>query len=133
MRQKKTVTSNYKTKKCKQFFEIGYCAYGMRCQFSHVLKIEEEASNNLSYKKTLEILSTKEMELEDIEDLFKFKRPRLRTLEKIVNEKINSPNLIEDILELKKCLESEINSTLDITKNFKIDIDIDKRSRFLSC
>jgi len=70
------------------------------------------------------------MELEDIEDLFKFKRPRLRTLEKIVNEKINSPNLIEDILELKKCLENEINFTLDITKNTNIDIDFDKRSRF---
>ncbi|CAG9328510.1 unnamed protein product [Blepharisma stoltei] len=28
-------TKNYKTKKCKQFFELGYCIYGYRCQFKH--------------------------------------------------------------------------------------------------
>ena len=28
-------SSNYKTKKCKQFHEKGYCQYGNRCQFRH--------------------------------------------------------------------------------------------------
>lgn len=133
MRQKKTVTSNYKTKKCKQFFEIGYCAYGMRCQFSHILKIELESSNNFSYRKTLEILSSKSIELENIEDLFKFKRPRLRTFENIVNGKTTSTNLIEDVLELKKCLENDNNPSLENYQINIIDKDIDKRSRFLSC
>jgi hypothetical protein len=130
MRQKKTVTSNYKTKKCKQFFEIGYCAYGMRCQFSHVLKIDEDCSNKFSYRKTLEILANNALDLEHNEDLFKFKRPRLRTFENIVKEKINSSNLIQDILELKKCCENEDYNTNNFTK---IDIDLEKRNRFLSC
>ena len=29
------ISFNYKTKPCKQFFEIGFCPYGSRCQFSH--------------------------------------------------------------------------------------------------
>ena len=31
----KKIKANYKTKKCTQFFEKGYCVYGYRCQFSH--------------------------------------------------------------------------------------------------
>lgn len=29
--QKTHLPQNYKTKKCKQFFEEGYCLYGFRC------------------------------------------------------------------------------------------------------
>lgn len=29
------VPANYKTVKCKQFFETGYCRFGARCQFLH--------------------------------------------------------------------------------------------------
>jgi hypothetical protein len=133
MRQKKTVTSNYKTKKCKQFFEIGFCAYGMRCQFSHILKREDDTMTNFSYRKTLEILSAESPILEHNEDLFKFKRPRLRTFENIVHEKLLSSNLINDIIELRKnseLFENTINNSIESTK---IDIEMDKRSRFLSC
>ena len=35
LREKTNILVNYKTKKCKQFFENGYCMYGMRCQFLH--------------------------------------------------------------------------------------------------
>jgi len=35
LRNKTLLASNYKTKKCKHFFEFGYCVYGNRCQFSH--------------------------------------------------------------------------------------------------
>jgi len=35
LRNKAHLTSNYKTKKCKQFFEQGFCMYGNRCQFRH--------------------------------------------------------------------------------------------------
>jgi hypothetical protein len=35
LRDKKLVKSNYKTKRCKQFHETGYCIYGNRCQFKH--------------------------------------------------------------------------------------------------
>ena len=108
MRVKKAITSNYKTKKCKQFFEIGFCTYGMRCQFSHVLKLEEDTEliNNFSYRKTLEILSENSFNLfNNNEDLYKFKRRRLKIFDSIVNEKISYPNLIEDVLELKKLFE----------------------------
>ena len=107
MRLKKTVTLNYKTKKCKQFFEIGFCAYGMRCQFSHILKLDEEilTANDFSYKKTLEILSNGSIKFEHTEDLFKFKRNRLKTFESIVREKISFPNLENrnSTFERKEC------------------------------
>ena len=35
LRNKCNLGSNYKTKKCKQFHEQGYCIYGNRCQFKH--------------------------------------------------------------------------------------------------
>ncbi|CAG9319204.1 unnamed protein product [Blepharisma stoltei] len=35
LREKTTLPNNYRTKKCKQFYELGYCLYGTRCQFKH--------------------------------------------------------------------------------------------------
>ena len=35
LRNKSNMGNNYKTKKCKQFHELGYCIYGNRCQFKH--------------------------------------------------------------------------------------------------
>ena len=35
LRNKLGMGNNYKTKKCKQFHELGYCIYGNRCQFKH--------------------------------------------------------------------------------------------------
>ena len=35
LREKKVQKTNYKTKKCKQFHQTGYCIYGNRCQFKH--------------------------------------------------------------------------------------------------
>ena len=35
LRAKVHLSTNYKTKKCKQFHEKGYCMYGRRCQFLH--------------------------------------------------------------------------------------------------
>jgi hypothetical protein len=32
---KTNINPNYKTKKCIQFYENGYCPYGIRCQFLH--------------------------------------------------------------------------------------------------
>ena len=45
LRQKTHLSSNYKTKKCKQFYELGYCMYGNRCQFRHK---EESPSSKAS-------------------------------------------------------------------------------------
>ena len=39
-------SSNYKTKKCKQFHEKGYCQYGNRCQFKHRDISEDTAANS---------------------------------------------------------------------------------------
>ena len=44
--------TNYKTKKCKQFYERGYCQYGNRCQFLH--KNSSEEPNAIVKEKTQE-------------------------------------------------------------------------------
>lgn len=36
LRGKEFLTAKYRTKKCKQFHELGFCQYGNRCQFMHV-------------------------------------------------------------------------------------------------
>ena len=38
LRSKVTNSTAYRTRKCNQFFELGYCPYGSRCQFQHQLK-----------------------------------------------------------------------------------------------
>ncbi|CAG9316774.1 unnamed protein product [Blepharisma stoltei] len=35
LREKTALPNNYRTKRCKQFYELGYCLYGTRCQFKH--------------------------------------------------------------------------------------------------
>lgn len=35
LRERTLLPTNYRTKKCKQFYELGYCLYGTRCQFKH--------------------------------------------------------------------------------------------------
>jgi Zinc finger C-x8-C-x5-C-x3-H type (and similar) len=37
---------NYKTKDCKQFHQLGYCQYGLRCQFKHRKTSVDTASNS---------------------------------------------------------------------------------------
>lgn len=39
-------SSNYRTKKCKQFHEKGYCQYGNRCQFKHRDLSQDTAANS---------------------------------------------------------------------------------------
>jgi hypothetical protein len=52
LRDKKVVKANYKTKRCKQFHETGYCVYGNRCQFKHK---ELAESPDLSFRKRLPV------------------------------------------------------------------------------
>lgn len=35
LRPKTHLSAAYKTKNCKQFFDLGFCCYGPRCQFRH--------------------------------------------------------------------------------------------------
>jgi len=35
LRPKTHLSTAYKTKNCKQFFDLGFCSYGPRCQFRH--------------------------------------------------------------------------------------------------
>ena len=98
---------NYKTKPCKQFFELGYCSYGIRCQFSHKLLKECEEENKISYLKILnEFNNSNEISHEVL------KRPRLMTFEDIckcgneIKEK-NRIKLYEDIQEMKKKVKDE--------------------------
>jgi len=50
LRQKTHLAGNYKTKPCKQFFELGYCMYGPRCQFKH--RLEDSSPNTASSSPT---------------------------------------------------------------------------------
>ena len=45
LKPKADVPSNYRTKKCKQFFKEGFCSYGPRCQFSHQSDQNKTAPN----------------------------------------------------------------------------------------
>jgi hypothetical protein len=46
LRNKTNMGSKYKTKKCKQFHEQGYCIYGNRCQFKHRDLSEETSASS---------------------------------------------------------------------------------------
>ena len=130
---KRKMSSNYKTKPCKQFFEIGYCTYGVRCQFSHKIATKEiEEENKISYLKILK-------EFNDNNNLISheiIKRPRLMTFEDITKsgketKEKNRLALYEDILELKKEEPEKVfsedtndgNSVSDCEENFEFNID----------
>jgi len=58
------VPNNYKTIRCKQFHELGYCNYGPRCQFVHKSGDKEENPPTVSiqYKDIYEgMLSSSEL------------------------------------------------------------------------
>lgn len=46
MKLKTNINPNYKTKKCIQFYENGYCPYGIRCQFLHKETENVNSDNN---------------------------------------------------------------------------------------
>ena len=70
---------NYKTRPCKQYFLVGYCPYGYRCQYLHrETKFVEEfrsflisayKQNGLRYE-CLENLETEQQKLHRLEDLY---------------------------------------------------------------
>ena len=53
LKEKSLIPLNYKTKRCNQFFNLGYCTFGHRCRFLHYeerpkrLPIFEKLSNQL--------------------------------------------------------------------------------------
>ena len=70
---------NYKTRPCKQYFLVGYCPYGYRCQYLHTeTKFVEEFRNFLisAYKQNglrydhLENLQTEQQKLHRLEDMY---------------------------------------------------------------
>lgn len=98
MRQKTHITNNYKTKKCRQFFENGYCAYGNRCQFLHKYCGDGITVSYTKIMQELVELASKEEELCD--ENFLAVRPRLKTFDNIVQcEEKDSISLIQRILK----------------------------------
>jgi hypothetical protein len=107
------VTNNYKTKRCKQFFESGYCPYGSRCQFLHreyfLIYLRSPKSSTkfcpqFSYTKTITDLINS-VNSESILNDEKVTRPRLKTFESLVKEKDYigpKHKLYEDILSIKR-------------------------------
>ena len=111
------ISVNYKTKPCKQFFEIGYCSYGSRCQFNH--KKEIKFSNSFSYLKSLTDLISNEKINEGI-----LSRPRLNTFENIAHSNINKTKenrikLYEDI----KYTKYNMDFSIDIISNISNKIN----------
>ena len=45
LRSKIHLPKNYRTKRCKRFFQTGYCSYGFRCQFRHEESQQRTAPN----------------------------------------------------------------------------------------
>ena len=131
------ISFNYKTKPCKQFFEIGFCPYGSRCQFSHKKEFDNNIINNnynSNYKNNVSYLNS-------ISDFLKsekineelLKRPRLLTFENIFHSQIgeakeNRKKFYEDILNAKYNLRLSEASTIS---EFSFDDDF-KRNRFMS-
>ena len=103
MRSKVTNTTAYRTKKCTQFFENGYCPYGNRCQFAHELKsniVNNPYEKGMSYSKILEIMS----KLENVENIKKLvDKPRLTIFKEICkDEKDNESRLFNDVKKVCK-------------------------------
>ena len=108
MRSKVTNTTAYRTKKCTQFFEKGYCPYGNRCQFAHQLKtniINNPYDEKMPYTKILEIMS----KVENIENIKKLvDKPRLPIFKEMCkesnekNEKTIESRLFNDIKNICK-------------------------------
>jgi hypothetical protein len=76
---RKTSTSsliNYKTKKCSQFFEKGFCTNGKKCQFLHEVHL-------FSYKMAIELLVLNFFSINPIEMETLPKRPRLKIFENL--------------------------------------------------
>ena len=101
LRSKVTNTTAYRTKKCTQFFEQGYCPYGNRCQFAHQLKsniINNPYDKGMSYGKILETIS----KLENVENIKKLvEKPRLPAFQEICDNKQNTKSrLLDDIKNL---------------------------------
>ena len=124
--KKRKMTFNYKTKPCKQFFELGYCSYGCRCQFSHKKEdLKKENGNNsdneVSYLKIIkEFLSDDNQISHEL-----VKRPRLMTFEKITSSTIEESKnsklqLYEDIINIKN---SNSNSNKNNNLKFKLSED----------
>lgn len=108
------IPSNYKTKRCKQFFELGYCPYGSRCQFLHRESPRSSSSSlfmpsmmpNFSYLKTFSDLANPNTTIENYLNDEKIRsRPRLKTFENLAKVK-EAPDsrfkLYEDILSVKR-------------------------------
>ncbi len=123
--KKRKLTFNYKTKPCKQFFELGYCTYGSRCQFSHKKESENSEENkekvNVSYLKIIKELESEENKISH--ELLE--RPRLKTFEDIVHSSMEQNKdfklkLYEDINNLKN---ENLNLKKDGVKKFKLSED----------
>ena len=88
---------NYKTKPCKQFFEIGFCSYGSRCQFSH----KKDYKISVNYLKIL----TDFLYIEKISENILLK-PRLAIFESLAHSNLKQIKeyriqLYEDLLNVK--------------------------------
>ena len=95
---------NYKTKPCKQFFELGYCSYGSRCQFSHKQKFK-----SISYLKLLT-----NFPFEKISDNILLK-PRFDTFENLAHSNLKQVKecriqLYQDLFNVKCFFEKRNNN-----------------------
>jgi len=75
------VAPQYKTKKCRSFFENGFCPYGSRCQFLHSEAITYFLNIHNLYRKTRKLSYSEEIGL-----LEKYDSPEKPPIEAIPTE-----------------------------------------------
>lgn len=51
LREKVHLPENYRTRQCAQYFTVGYCIYGSRCQFSHIEETHTAPSSKESSRR----------------------------------------------------------------------------------
>ena len=110
MRSKVANTSAYRTKKCKQFFENGFCPYGNRCQFAHALRsnvINNPYDQHMSYITIMNTLS----KIENVEKILTFHshKKRLHIFETIIHSQKHN-NTIKNTLfdDIKHLIKEEM-------------------------
>jgi hypothetical protein len=126
---KTNINPNYKTKKCIQFYENGYCPYGIRCQFLHKENemgvVPCTSSNNSIFSSPQTILGgvsqiSKEISYRKImESLMENLAKNNETDTQINLSTLANPNLINNKLnnQMIKLNDGSINfSTLDLQK-----------------
>lgn len=99
MKLKTNINPNYKTKKCIQFYEHGYCPYGIRCQFLH----KENEKGNIASSANNSIFSSPQTVLGGVSQ---------------ISKEISYRKIMESLMEnLSKTVECDKEKDLELNQS----------------